>query len=343
MIFTLQHTANVDYGSDTQFYCGTRSSHGSCWNTYVISPNIVDLYECADGSKFDWENYIPGYSDLPLDAREVFFLRDTEGPAIAGYDADAIRRIKEKVEGRLEELEKEVPAIRNYYLPSGNEARIKKAYENRDPRLAANVITPYSDYVGSLNSQDYTVTSRWPFVEMTEEINDLKSDTESVFYYLHRKYVYEGVNEIDNRVAGPTDFPIIRYADVLLMWAEALIEGGGDLGEATALINEVRRRAGVAELNSTPATMVTGRDNLRERLRNERRFEFVNEGINYFDEFRWGTLKETVFYEGNGIMKIWGSIRAPYIWKGGYMADTWAIPLEEIQRNPNIKPNPGWN
>ena len=49
------------------------------------------------------------------------------------------------------------------YLDSGNEARILAAYTNRDPRLQMTIITPYSQYLGSINSTDYTYTLRWPY------------------------------------------------------------------------------------------------------------------------------------------------------------------------------------
>lgn len=324
MIFSIQNIGITGFGSDTQFYCGTRSSFGSCWNTYHVSPNLVDLYENADGSKFDWEVAIPGYSALTVAEREVYFLRNNL--TAAEITAATTRGAKMSL-----------------YLPTGNEARLLKAYTNRDPRLAANVITPYSTYLGVFSGANAVVTSRWPYRAEAATNGDLRTDTQSLFYYLYRKYVYEGTAETPARDYGPTDLVLIRYADVLLMWAEALNEQGLT-AEAIAKVNEVRTRAGVALLQNTNAalpTFVSSQTDLRERIRNERRVEFPNEGINFFDEMRWKSWKDKVFYAGNGVKQAWGKVVYAYSFKGDYLYN-WAIPAVEIERNPNLTQNAGW-
>lgn len=324
MIFSIQNIGISNSGSTTQFFCGTRSSFGSCWNTYHVSPNLVDLYENADGSKFSWETVLPGYSALSVAEREVYFLRNN---LTAAEIAAATTR----------------GAKMSLYLPAGNEARVLQAYTNRDPRLAANVITPYSTYVGVYSGINATVTSRWPYRSEASLNGDLRTDTQSYFYYLYRKFVYEGASETLNRSYGPTDFPILRYADVLLMWAEALNEQGST-ADAVAKVNEVRSRAGAAVLqmgNGSLPTYVSDQTNLRERIRNERRVEFPNEGVNYFDELRWKSWKDKVFYTGNGVKQIWGNTVYPYSFKGDYVT-SWPIPQVEIERNPNLKQNAGW-
>lgn len=323
MVFSLQHINQDGYGSTTQFYCGTRSSFGSCWNNFLVSPNLVDLYENVDGSKFNWDDVIPGYNAMPAAQREVFFFRD--GLTTAEITAATNRGLNMSL-----------------YLPVGNEARIKAAYANRDPRLAANVITPYSTYVGRpiVGNTDATFTMRWPARTENAPDHDLFTDTRNYYYYLYRKYVYEGSTQLISRITGPIDFPIIRYADVALMWAEAINEQAFST-EAVTLVNSVRQRAGVGLLNSSPETAVTNQDEMRERIRNERRMEFPNEGINYFDEIRWGTWKEKVFTAGAGIKQIWGSNVSTYTYQGDYI-QKWAIPALEIQMNAALQQNPDW-
>lgn len=324
MIFSLQNIGQIGFGSTTQFYCGTRSSFGSCWNTYHVSPNLVDLYENADGSKFDWEKVIPGYSALSIAEREVYFLRNNL--TAAEITAAVVRGAKMSL-----------------YLPTGNEARITQAFSNRDSRLNANVITPYSTYVGVFSGANAVVTSRWPYRAEAAVNGDLRTDTQSQFFYLYRKYVYEGTTETPGRDYGPTDFVIIRYADVLLSWAEALNESG-NTAESILKVNEVRARAGAPILQNANAalpTFVSGQVDLRERIRNERRVEFPNEGVNYFDELRWKSWKDKVFYAGNGVKQVWGRVVYAYSFKGDYIYN-WAIPQVEIERNPNLKQNAGW-
>lgn len=324
MIFTLQNIGIVNLGSTTQFFCGTRSSFGSCWNTYLVSPNGVDLFENTDGSKFNWDDIIPGYSAMNARARQVYFMRDNlttaERTARQNLGADMTK-----------------------YLATGNEARIVKAFQNRDPRLAASVITPYSTYNGVFSNLPAAVTSRFPYRAEAATNGDLRTDTQAEFFYLHRKFVYEGNAELLNRAFGPIDFPIIRFADVLLMWAEALVELN-DIPGAIQKVNLVRARAGIPALQTTDATKptyVSGQSNLRDRVRNERRVEFLNEGINYFDELRWQTWKDTKFGGANGLRSVWGQNIANYTWGGDHYY-TWPIPQSEIQINPSLVQNPGW-
>ncbi len=346
MIFSIQHIGVPNYGSQSQFYLGPRTTiNGGGWGTYQITPYIVDLHDNLDGSQFNWNDVIPGYNEMNPDHREVYFLRDIDGleeefianglsSEVASTTAASIRK---KVNDKLNSYPTDVKAK---YLSTGNEARIKKAYENRDPRLGYNVVTPYSSFLGaSKSNEDFLVYSRWPYQEDLPGINDLRTDMTSYFYYMHRKFVYEGVSESPNREYGPIDFPILRYGDVLLMKAEALNELG-QTEAAIAVVNEVRKRAGVGLLNSSPKTMVAGQDDLRKRIQNERRIELVGEGVSFFDELRWNTLKETTFNKVQGSKQIWGSIVYPYTWTD--KITSWAIPLEEIQMNSNLTQNPNW-
>ena len=206
MIFSVQCIGLDGLGNDISFRYGTRSSFGSCWNTYLVNADFVETYENADGSKFNWNDYIPGYNEMEPAARAVFFLRD----GLTDAEKEAM---------------KTAGADMSKYLPEGNEARIKAAYANRDPRLTASIITPYSTYDGANGSNEYTYTLRWPFrAGDVSEPFDLKTDTNNRFYYLYRKFVAEGASEIPNRSYSPIDVPLIRYADILLNLAECYNE-----------------------------------------------------------------------------------------------------------------------
>lgn len=102
---------------------------------------------------------------------------------------------------------------------------------------------------------------------------------------------------------GALNFPIIKYSEVLLWKAEALIESGGDLNEARDLINRIRERAmntpKVMKLdgNGAAANYNIGlytaqewtREYARKALRMERRLELSLEGHRFYDLVRWGT------------------------------------------------------
>jgi hypothetical protein len=316
---------------------------------------VVDLYEVYQSgvvSNFDYETYFPGWNSLSVDDRRVFFLRDklkngTEIQAGSGTStiSGAINNIYTKLSAAAQAL----------YLPEGNEARCRAAYANRDPRLAFNVVTPYSEFLGvnSTSTAAGTYVYRWPvggkyYVDQAgaqPEINagmipTGTANAQAELVYMHRKFVGEGL-EFAYRESNPIDEPIIRYADVLLQWAEALIEkgDGASLTLAKAKIKEVRDRAGII----TPDAPFTAQTTARNYVRDERRRELVGEGINFFDEMRWRTLKETKF-DRKFVEQVYGgqvSTGGSYTWIGDQWY-TWPVPKAETERNPNIKPTPGW-
>lgn len=328
MIFSVQQMNLEGYGSDIELRFGNRSSLGYAWNTYMPSTDFVDTYEMKDGSKFDWDKVLPGYSKLTPIERSIYFYRD----GLTEKELEAAKGKGAKVE---------------LYLPEGNEDRIRKAYADRDPRLQATVITPYSDYDGGFKetySLNYQI--RFPYRDTNEPTCDLKTDTQDYLYYLYRKFVSEGINELNGRngrMFVPTDYPLIRFADVLLLQAEAINEQGFNQ-KAVDLVNEVRSRAGAALLQTSDAskpTFVSTQTDMRERIRNERRWEFNGESINYFDELRWKTLKEKKFAAGSGTKEVWGRTIYTYSWQGDY-SYKWPIPQAECERNSNLEQNDGW-
>lgn len=318
IIFSIQNIALPGYGSNYQFRFGSRSAFGSNWNTFLVHPDAVDRYQKKDGSPFNWNDYIPGYNAMDPVKREVFFLRNN-------LTATEIANMTKK------------GLDMSLYIPTSNEQRVMAAYVDRDPRLSSNVILPYSTFVGANGATDQVFTSRWPYRQEFGGVFDLRTDIVPNFYYYPRKFVYTGANPgIPNREAGAYDYIVIRYADILLLWAEALNELHKS-GEAVIKANEVRTRASVQ-----PIRLGIGEDDLRKEIRDERRRELMCEGVIYFDELRWKTLKATSFYAGNGIKEVWGRVNSPYTWGGDHLF-TWPVPQLERERNTNLTQNPGWD
>ncbi len=114
--------------------------------------------------------------------------------------------------------------------------------------------------------------------------------------YTFPKPIFGKYLDVTN-LAAPTNvainFPIIRYADILLSLAEAINERDGATLEAHELVNQVRRRAfGKPILTPDLTVDLVGLTavQLREAIREERKKEFVQEGQRWFDLVRWGTL-----------------------------------------------------
>ncbi len=97
--------------------------------------------------------------------------------------------------------------------------------------------------------------------------------------YLHRDELYP------NSWRSDINTPLMRYADVLLMYAEALNESGS--GDPIPYINEVRARAFL------PATTATGQAGIRQQIMHERAVEFALEGQRFYDLRRWGSAVMT--------------------------------------------------
>ena len=95
---------------------------------------------------------------------------------------------------------------------------------------------------------------------------------------------------------GESDWPVIRYADVLLMLSEALNEEGYvPDGEAFDLLNRVRNRAGLAALT---AAEVPDQEAFRLAIAHERRVELAGEGHRWFDLVRTGRFMDVMNSKG---------------------------------------------
>jgi len=90
-------------------------------------------------------------------------------------------------------------------------------------------------------------------------------------------YTAEGVGEINTNSAN-NDFPIYRYADILLVKAEAILRNGGNPGDAAVYLNQVRNRAGLADY---PGTVTL------EEIYDERGRELCWEGLRRQDMIRF--------------------------------------------------------
>lgn len=133
------------------------------------------------------------------------------------------------------------------------------------------------------------------------------------------------------------NYPIIRYADILLLYAEVQNElNGGPTADAYTAINAIRTRAyaGVAH-DLTPAL---SQADFRDSVFLERRKEFIQEGHRWFDLVRRGINPNT----GNPyLVDAYKTIAAKAA--GVNARDTiYPIPLVEIQNNPNLTQNKGW-
>lgn len=125
----------------------------------------------------------------------------------------------------------------------------------------------------------------------------------------------------------------LRYADILLLKAEALIQNG-DYNGAAQIINQTRRRAGLGNL---PASASSGKDAIMEAYLKERRLELAMEGQRWFDLVRLDKVEEVmnaVYDKDEG--------RPAQVYPFTNLSYILPIPQDVIDQNPNLVQNPGY-
>jgi len=149
-------------------------------------------------------------------------------------------------------------------------------------------------------------------------------------------------------------WPVIRLADLYLIYAEALNEAGGSKGEVLEYIDRVRERAGLSSVELSwsqysrtpdkPATL----EGRREIIRRERTIEMAFEGSGYWDLRRWKKAVEDlnkpvtgwyVYGDTNDTYYVPVTLAQPVFTMKDYF---WPIAVNEIQKNENLVQNLGY-
>ena len=153
--------------------------------------------------------------------------------------------------------------------------------------------------------------------------------------YGMRKYIRNGPDADGNAAFGDgsQDFYVIRYAEVLLMRAEALAETG-DVAGATALVNQVRARVNMPKVEDVEGSV--NKDQMIAIIRHERRVELALEGLRFMDLKRWGTVGQAF---QRAIADKIGPYAPQYL---GKRSEVFPIPQDEIDVNPMLTQNPAW-
>lgn len=165
-------------------------------------------------------------------------------------------------------------------------------------------------------------SSIWYFKGKTFEDFYGKDETRAFW----KKYTVERKKSTSNSRLG-VNYILLRYADILLMHAEAANETG-NTSQAIELINRVRARAGAVLLQNN-----LSKDQITEHIRNvERPLEFAFEGLRWYDLVRWGAVQPILkAHKKNGIENFRPGI-SEYL----------PIPSKELILNPKLIQNQGF-
>lgn len=246
--------------------------------------------------------------------------------------------------------------VKSYFCSDGKPIDESPLYDENDPYMNRDLRLYASVFLPPLGS--------WPGTEFNGVTYDCYGDASSADRY-NKFTLFNGYGPkkgLDPSITEAmwscyTPTPLMRYAEVLLSYLEAVNESGlsvtNDLLDMT--INDIRDRVNLpgyttADLNSQVA--------VRKAVRAERRVELAFEGLHYFDILRWGTAKEELNHYFTGV-KLSDDPNArnykgtsPVDKDNYYMFEDrkwddhnryWPIPQDDRNINKNLKQNEGYN
>lgn len=331
----------------------------------VMDMNKYEIYKTGNVSK-DYENLF----NFTGRASRVSNNRETILAYVYNYDDNANTKV-------IHNLSREchVPDQQARFMPSrdfcdsylcidgkpfgvselSDSSSYANYFKNRDPRMSQTIITPgYFPYYGGRDGRDLPSVDN---VFMTPRFNNDKKGSVSGTGFYCVKYVEPTKVPVYN--TDDNDIIIMRYAEVLLIYAEAMFEQG-KLTQTIIdeTINQLRNRVGMHPMNLVELKQ-WGMD-VRTEIHRERRVELFMEGFRWFDLMRWKE-GERLANPIRGINAAWvDNSQKSYI--ESYLKDEYGnlildksrhfespknylfcLPQEQMERNPNLKPNnPGW-
>ncbi len=171
-----------------------------------------------------------------------------------------------------------------------------------------------------------------PAVKASGEVVTYDYNNPSSTGYEPDKFVDVEELPIDYSTLSHHDWILLRYAEVLLNYAEAQNEAVGPDQSVYDAVNEVRARPGI-DMPPLPAGL--SKEDMRARIRNERRVELALEGLRYMDIKRWKTAETYI----PTLEMPDGSLRQ-FDPSKHYL---FPFPQQEIDLNTELKQNPGYN
>ncbi|PRD47664.1 RagB/SusD family nutrient uptake outer membrane protein [Sphingobacterium haloxyli] len=213
-------------------------------------------------------------------------------------------------------------------------------YINREPRFYATVTYSGSDWINTTSG----LGAREIQLYLTGESGKGGSHDYSETGYLFRKNVSPTYDP--RQTCAQRSYVMMRYAEVLLNYVEALNEYDAGNPDVLKYLNQIRERGGIPALASDP-----GQSEMRQEIRRERRIELTMEHLRYFDTRRWKIAEQTDAGPFYGMNVDGGTsnsdpnffqrtaFESRVFRKAFYL---FPIPQREVERNPNCVQNPGW-
>ena len=224
-------------------------------------------------------------------------------------------------------------------------------FADRDNRMNATLLRHGQKYWNN----DGKWRTAWT---VADEDNALTCDRRSQSGYINNKWATE--RKVDDTNEG-YDYPVIRYAEVLLNYAEAVFEQGESISDADLdlSLNLVRQRSNPEMVKLSNSLVSANGLSMREEIRAERTVELALEGFRVDDLKRWKTAETEMPQNLRGIPMTgwfatnWTNQTRPLdadnsiiLYNGRVWAEKnylYPIPSDELQLNPELGQNKGWN
>jgi hypothetical protein len=220
-----------------------------------------------------------------------------------------------------------------YYMIDGKSIQTSplynpdSVYERRDPRMGWTFLLPGYRKLPNGDSIPYSTFRGFPTLPQYLENQGVKLDQiPGAAGFGTKKWTNESDKASFNDNSS-TDLIMMRYADVLLMYAEAQNEAAGPDASVYEAVNKVRNRAMMPDF---PTGLTQAQ--MREEIRHERNVEFAMEGLRYNDLLRW-RIAETVIPSIPTLENRTFNPAKNYLWP---------IPQSVIDATPGIVQNPGY-
>ena len=231
---------------------------------------------------------------------------------------------------------------------------IAHEYQNRDNRMLYTLCVPGGYYWSNENSR----------VNWTSDAADKASASIKGYSpangsgYANQKWAVE--RKVQTNSEG-YDYPVIRYAEVLLNYAEAVYERDDAISDddLNISLNLVRNRINKSMPKLSNNLVTANGLNMREEIRRERTVELFNEGFRIDDLKRWKTAETEmpkdflgIKWTGTEYATKWPNVSYAKNSDGYIILETgrkweskhylYPLPTDQLQLNPNLKQNPGW-
>lgn len=319
--------------ANAERYCDMLISQQEQYGHYSLFPNYAALF--TQEAEYNEE-----------------IIADCEyAPKVRVWD-DMFNMAPLSVGARLNEIAPTQSLVDAFLMLDGQTAEqsplydASKPYANRDPRLTATVV--YDGYRWSDNVDDGTkdkvIYTNPDALDKTDAFAGLNKNQTPTGYYV-RKY-YDAKHEY--HMHSSINIITMRYADVLLMYAESMNEQGKMSREVwNKTIRAIRERAGFNDEQALAYPSDLSQAQMRLLIRRERRCELALEGLRWFDIKRWRIGKECLdgYVLGARFLNNYTeNIRLDLYIFNDARDYLWSVPQTQMDINPHLKPNnPGYS